>query len=112
MDAITDQAVAAGGREARESAQDTAFMYSRWFEDLDGHIWGPLWMHRNKEGGTKERVKESSWFDGILEPEITMKNSPTRDNQYNIIFLIGNQMESTLAPYPHQQSIIKKRDHR
>ena len=45
VDAITDNAVAAGGREAREMAQDTAFMYSRGFEDLDGHIWGPLWMH-------------------------------------------------------------------
>jgi len=45
VDAITDKAVAAGGREAREKAQDTAFMYSRCFENLDGHIWGPLWMH-------------------------------------------------------------------
>jgi len=45
VDAITENAVAAGGREVREMAQDTAFMYSRGFEDLDGHIWGPLWMH-------------------------------------------------------------------
>jgi predicted lactoylglutathione lyase len=45
VDAITDEAVAAGGREAREMAQDTALMYRRGFEDLDGHIWGPLWMH-------------------------------------------------------------------
>jgi uncharacterized protein len=45
VDAITDKAVAAGGREVRDCAQDTAFMYSRCFEDLDGHIWGPLWMH-------------------------------------------------------------------
>jgi uncharacterized protein len=45
VDAITDKAVAAGGREAREKARDTAFMYSRCFEDLDDHIWEPLWMH-------------------------------------------------------------------
>jgi uncharacterized protein len=45
VDAITEKAVAAGGHEAREMAQDTAFMYSRGFEDLDGHLWGPLWMH-------------------------------------------------------------------
>ena len=43
--AITNKAVAAGGREARKKAQNTAFMYSRCFEDLDGHIWEPLWMH-------------------------------------------------------------------
>lgn len=34
-----------GGREAREKPQDRAFMYSRCFEDLDGHIWEPLGMH-------------------------------------------------------------------
>ncbi|WP_051440437.1 VOC family protein [Ensifer aridi] len=45
VDAITDEAVAAGGREARDKSQDTAYMYSRCFEDLDGHIWEPLWMH-------------------------------------------------------------------
>jgi uncharacterized protein len=45
VDAITDKAVAAGGRETHECAQDTTFMYSRCFEDLDGHVWGPLWMH-------------------------------------------------------------------
>jgi predicted lactoylglutathione lyase len=44
VDAITDNAVAAGGREC-EKAQDTTSMYSRCFEDLDGHIWEPLWMH-------------------------------------------------------------------
>ena len=35
--------LAAGGREPRES-QDYGFMYSRSFEDLDGHIWEPMWM--------------------------------------------------------------------
>ena len=43
VDTITDAAIAAGGREARER-QDYGFMYSRSFEDLDGHIWEPVWM--------------------------------------------------------------------
>jgi uncharacterized protein len=43
VDAITEKALAAGGREARE-AQDYGFMYSRSFEDPDGHIWEPMWM--------------------------------------------------------------------
>ena len=43
VDEITDQALAAGGREARDK-QDYGFMYSRSFEDLDGHIWEPMWM--------------------------------------------------------------------
>ena len=43
VDAITDKALAAGGRETREK-QDYGFMYGRSFEDLDGHIWEPMWM--------------------------------------------------------------------
>lgn len=43
VDAITGKALAAGGREPRE-AQDYGFMYGRSFEDLDGHIWEPMWM--------------------------------------------------------------------
>ena len=43
VDEITEQALAAGGREAREK-QDYGFMYGRSFEDLDGHIWEPMWM--------------------------------------------------------------------
>jgi predicted lactoylglutathione lyase len=43
VDAIADKALAAGGKEARER-QDFGFMYSRAFEDLDGHIWEPMWM--------------------------------------------------------------------
>lgn len=43
VDAITDRAIAAGGREPRER-QDYGFMYSRSFEDPDGHIWEPMWM--------------------------------------------------------------------
>lgn len=43
VDAITEQALAAGGREARDP-QDMGMMYSRSFEDPDGHIWEPMWM--------------------------------------------------------------------
>jgi predicted lactoylglutathione lyase len=43
VDTITEKALAAGGKEAREP-QDYGFMYSRSFEDPDGHIWEPHWM--------------------------------------------------------------------
>jgi predicted lactoylglutathione lyase len=43
VDEITENALAAGGREPREP-QDHGFMYGRSFEDLDGHIWEPMWM--------------------------------------------------------------------
>lgn len=43
VDAITAAAIAAGGRELHEP-EDHGFMYSRAFEDLDGHGWGPLFM--------------------------------------------------------------------
>ena len=43
VDATMDAALAAGGSEAR-SAQDLGFMYSRAFNDPDGHIWELFWM--------------------------------------------------------------------
>lgn len=43
VDAITKAAIAAGGRETR-AAQDMGLMYSRSFEDPDGHVWEPMWM--------------------------------------------------------------------
>ncbi len=43
VDAITEAALAAGGREPHEP-EDEGFMYSRAFEDLDGHGWGPFTM--------------------------------------------------------------------
>lgn len=43
VDAITEQAIAAGGREPR-AAQDMGFMYSRTFEDPDGHTFEPMFM--------------------------------------------------------------------
>ena len=43
VDRITEQALAAGGREVHDP-EDHGWMYSRAFEDPDGHGWGPVWM--------------------------------------------------------------------
>ncbi len=43
VDSITAAALVAGGREVH-GAEDLGFMYSRAFEDLDGHGWGPMHM--------------------------------------------------------------------
>lgn len=43
VDEITEKALAAGGREVHEP-EDYGWMYSRAFEDPDGHGWGPFWM--------------------------------------------------------------------
>lgn len=43
VDAITGAALAAGGRELHDP-EDEGFLYSRAFEDLDGHGWGPFTM--------------------------------------------------------------------
>jgi predicted lactoylglutathione lyase len=43
VDTITDAAIAAGGSEPH-GPEDHGFMYSRAFEDLDGHGFGPFWM--------------------------------------------------------------------
>jgi uncharacterized protein len=46
---IVDNAVAAGGTEAREP-QDYGLMYGRSFNDLDGHIWEIIWMDPTTSG--------------------------------------------------------------
>ena len=43
VDSFTEAALAAGGNEAH-GPEDHGFMYSRAFEDLDGHGFGPFWM--------------------------------------------------------------------
>ena len=60
VDEITDKALAAGGREPREK-QDYGFMYGRSFEDLDGHIWEPMWM--DMAAATAAMSKESEPAD-------------------------------------------------
>ncbi|QKR98806.1 lactoylglutathione lyase [Sphingomonas sp. CL5.1] len=44
VDAITEAALAAGGRELHDPENED-YMYSRAFEDLDGHGFGPFWMN-------------------------------------------------------------------
>jgi predicted lactoylglutathione lyase len=60
VDDITDKALAAGGREPREK-QDHGFMYGRSFEDLDGHIWEPMWM--DMEAATAAMTKQPETTD-------------------------------------------------
>ena len=60
VDDITDKALAAGGREPREK-QDYGFMYGRSFEDLDGHIWEPMWM--DMEAATAAMAKQPETAD-------------------------------------------------
>jgi predicted lactoylglutathione lyase len=43
VDEIASKALAASGREPRDP-QDYGFMYSRTFEDPDGHTWEPMYM--------------------------------------------------------------------
>jgi uncharacterized protein len=43
VDEMADKALAAGGKKLREP-EDHGFMYSRSFQDPDGHIWEVLWM--------------------------------------------------------------------
>lgn len=43
VNALADNAIAAGGKQFREP-EDHDFMYSRSFEDLDGHVWEVVWM--------------------------------------------------------------------
>jgi uncharacterized protein len=45
VDAIVAKAVAAGGKADPCPKQDHGFMYGRSFEDLDGHVFEPMWMN-------------------------------------------------------------------
>jgi predicted lactoylglutathione lyase len=44
VDLITDAAGASGGKADVNPKQDHGFMYGRSFEDLDGHVFEPMWM--------------------------------------------------------------------
>jgi len=43
VDELADKAIAAGGKKFRDP-EDHGFMYTRSFEDLDGHVWEVFWM--------------------------------------------------------------------
>lgn len=55
VDDIAEKAIAAGGREARPT-EDHGWMYSRPFEDPDGHVWEPVWM--DMEAASAAMAKE------------------------------------------------------
>jgi predicted lactoylglutathione lyase len=59
VDEITENALAAGGREPREP-QDHGFMYGRSFEDPDGHIWEPMWMDLEAAGQAMSQQPETA----------------------------------------------------
>ena len=44
VDAIVGKAERAGGKADPGPIQDHGFMYGRSFEDLDGHVFEPMWM--------------------------------------------------------------------
>lgn len=44
VDAVTEAAARAGGKADVRGRQDMGFMYGRAFEDLDGHIYEPMFM--------------------------------------------------------------------
>ena len=44
VDAITKAAAAAGGKADVRPPQDLGFMYTRAFQDPDGHVFEPVWM--------------------------------------------------------------------
>ncbi|KWV91051.1 VOC family protein [Erythrobacter sp. YT30] len=44
VDEIVDQAVSAGGSTGWKEPMDFGVMYSRAFQDPDGHVWEPMWM--------------------------------------------------------------------
>lgn len=46
VDDMAEKAVAAGGTMSREP-EDYGWMYSKSFEDLDGHVWEIVWMDPN-----------------------------------------------------------------
>ena len=48
VDAITEAAAAAGGKADIRPPTDMVFMYGRSFEDLDGHVFEPMWMDVSK----------------------------------------------------------------
>lgn len=50
VDSLVDKALSAGAIAPKEP-QDLGFMYTRNFEDLDGHIWEFFWMNPNHVEG-------------------------------------------------------------
>lgn len=47
VDTIMEKAIAAGGKETRPT-EDHGWMYGRAFQDIDGHMWEPVFMDFSK----------------------------------------------------------------
>jgi predicted lactoylglutathione lyase len=52
VDRITEAAGANGGRADVNPKQDHGFMYGRSFEDIDGHIWEPMFVDMSRLPGS------------------------------------------------------------
>lgn len=50
VDQFADKALSLGAAKSSD-AQDHGFMYSRSFQDLDGHLWEVFWMDPNQVQG-------------------------------------------------------------
>lgn len=50
VDELVEKAIAAGARSAKPPS-DESFMYSRGFQDPDGHLWDFVWMDPSATGG-------------------------------------------------------------
>ena len=44
VDELVEKAIAAGARSAKPGVDEGGYMYSRGFQDPDGHLWDFVWM--------------------------------------------------------------------
>ncbi len=57
VDQVCHAAVSAGGQTNLREPQDLGFMYVRTFQDLDGHVFEPMWMDpAGLPGGEAQRA--------------------------------------------------------
>ncbi len=50
LNAHLEKVISAGGKEFR-GPTDYGFMFSRCYQDLDGHVWEVIWMDPSAQGG-------------------------------------------------------------
>ncbi|HLL59678.1 MAG TPA: VOC family protein [Allosphingosinicella sp.] len=60
VDRTVEKAGPAGGVVDPSPRQDYGFMYGRSFEDLDGHIWEPMWMDLETAGQAMSQQPETA----------------------------------------------------
>ena len=59
VDDIVAKAKKAGGKVDLMPTDDHGFMYGRNFEDLDGHLWAPMWMDAAAAAGGPPDMPQS-----------------------------------------------------